>query len=164
MSKMGEKIAIPSGSYPVRYTSGETLMTFGKWFKQTRYTTFVGIGKVTKVRKGDKLDIVNINFGRIYARELLVYDNHARRQIYTLKRGQYTWVIGYMRKELDKETKEYKTIMLAYGFQAWYVPKTLDIKNEEYDLDSIEELTKDNETSMLTFLDEITGGNNNGDD
>lgn len=163
MSKMGDKIPIPSGSYPVRYTSGETLMTYGKWFKSNRFTTYMGLGVVTKVQKGDKLDIVKMNFGRRYAREILVYHNHARRQIYTLKRGQFAMVFGYMRIERDKETNEYHTIMLAYGFNAWYVPKTLDIKNEEYDLDTIEELTKDNETSMLNFLDEIMGETKNED-
>ena len=74
-------------------------------------------------------------------------------------------VFGYMRIERDKDTNEYRTIMLAYGFNAWYVPKSLDIKNEEYDLDTIEELTKDNETSVLNFLDEIMGETkNDGDD
>lgn len=154
---MKKKVFNSGAAELVKHTREETIMTFGPWFKNSSYIVIVGLGRVCKVEKGDKLDVVRMNFGRRYARPLLVYDNHARRQIYTLKRGQLAWVFGYMKVTQDTETKTVETTILAYGFQGWYVPKMLDIKNENYDLETIERLKEENETSMLTFLEDILG-------
>lgn len=116
-----------------------------------------GIGKVMRVFKGEKLDIIYMNFGRKYNRKIVVFHNHARRQVYTLKRGQLASIYGYFKTYV--EDKQTKAVLYALGFQAWFVPKTLDIK--EYNTDTLDELTKENETSMLNFLDEILGDDNN---
>ena len=112
---------------------------------------------MVSVQHGEILDKVEMNFG-YHKREILVYDNHARRQIYTLKRGHLAWFYG-ISKTILVEGKS-KKIFTARGFQAWYVPKMLDIKH--YDLDTITDLEKDQEESaqtLVNFIDDLLKGN-----
>lgn len=139
--------------------SNECLFILGTDLTNTKYKMCFGVGKVYGVEHGKDLDVVKLNFGAKFHRIIYVKDNRARRQIYTLKKGQYASFLGKIRMVKDNDT--FKTIMFASGFQAWYVPKMLDIKN--YDLDSIDEMEKENETSMLTFLDDIIKGDNDED-
>ena len=144
---------IPEISNFLTYLKNETIFVFGSPEDKTDRKQCIGLGRVCKVEKGDELDLVYMNFGRRFNRKILVKHNHARRQIYTLKKGELAWFKGEF-KVYNDEKGPY-TIFFAYGFQAWFVPKAMDIKH--YDLDTIEELEKENETSMINFLDEIIG-------
>lgn len=108
------------------YSQNESMMLFGKPENRQNRRMVVGIGIVCKVQKGDTMDIVKMNFGRHYSRTIYVQHNQARRQIYTLKRGQPAWFYGFM--QIYMEDGKPKASFFARGFQAWYVPKMLDIK------------------------------------
>ena len=116
----------------------ESIMLFG-WQKYNgkKYRLFYGIGVVCRVVKGDKQDLVHIRFGcfndaRI--RLVVVYRNHARRQLLTLKRGQVCQVFGFARYHTTDimlngvKTKGTKIALYAHGISGWYVPTMLDIK------------------------------------
>lgn len=167
-NKHGEEYNIPSLSNLLKCSKHEALVIFdspevlNEKQKTTPAKLCVGVGTVVKVQKGEKLDIVMMNFGRRYARKILVFHNHARRQVYTLKRGSVATFYGLIRIYRDSETTEWRVAMYAFGFQCWFLPKVMDIKT--YDTDMLEELTKENETSMLNFLDEIMELGDNKDD
>lgn len=143
---------IPDISGLMHCTLHETLFVFGCVEGNKDYRQCIGLGRVGKVLKGDDLDIVYMNFGRRYGRQIIVKHNHARRQIYTLKKGNLAWFYGYY-KVYKKKDGIRETVFFAKGFQGWYVPKALDIKN--YDLDSIEQIEKENEIDMTNFIDEL---------
>lgn len=140
----GEELPIPSARNLMKTLSGDSIFVFG--CDKDKFYTCVGIGTVVKIQKGDELDIVYMFFGK-KTRQIVVKHNHARRQIYSLKRGQLAWFYGTYKNYGNK------VHLYAKGFQAWYVPKAIDIKN--YDLDSIEEMEKTQETDMINFLDQF---------
>lgn len=140
----GQEAYIPNAKHIMKTLRGESIFVFG--CDKDKFYTCAGIGTVVKVEHGQELDMVTMYFGRV-SRSIVVKNNHARRQIYTLKKGQLAWFFG-MYKYYEGGKKIY---FYAKGFQAWYVPKALDIKN--YDLDSIDEMQ--NETSLLNFLDQF---------
>ena len=113
----------------------------------------LGIGIVKVIQKGEEFDLVGIDFGRGFTREIYVKLNHARRQIYTLKKGQLAWFYGYV-KFYELEGKK-KQSFYAKGFQGWYVPKNMDII--KINPDDIEKLTKENE-SKINFIDDLLEG------
>lgn len=117
------------------------------------YRMCLGIGRIQKVLKGEGLDIVYMRFGRRYARRIIVIDNHARRQVYTLKRGQMATFFGYFQVRKDDEGN-INTLFFSMNFQAWFVPKALDIKS--FNVEDIEELDKQEES--MTLIDEILEG------
>lgn len=154
-SKKNAEFNVPEINGLIKQTKDETLMLFGNWWKNPRYSVCVGLGRVTKVVKGEGVDLVSMCFGRRYPRRILVTDNHARRQIYTLKRGQLAWFYGLM-GILPNEEGKVKVVFYAYGFQAWFVPKALDIKT--YNTDDLERIEKEQEIDMLHFLDDVLKG------
>lgn len=155
----GKTFTVPSIADLPRITKNESLLFFGKdeKLKDKKYHLVLGIGRVVSVEHGENLDLVRMNFG-YHKREILVYDNHARRQIYTLKRGHLAWFYGISKTILvDGKSKK---IFLARGFQAWYVPKMLDIKH--YDLDTMTQMEKENEQTnqtLVNFIDDLLKGN-----
>lgn len=130
---------------------GEAFFILGA--NESGYITFLGLGKVCNVRKGERVDQVIIHFG-VKPRSMYVVDNHARRQLFLLKRGQYTFVVGTYAVKVEKG----KTIrqLFARGFMPWYVPKMLDIK--KYDTSEIEKLEDENDQDLTTFLDDLLQG------
>ena len=134
----------------VHFTKHETLMFLGSPKDKEEYTIVVGIGRVMAIEKGQEFDLVKMDFGRGYSREILTKNNHARRQIYTLKKGQYAWFYGMM-KYYTVEKKQ-KAFFYAKAFQGWYVPKNMDIM--KLDPQEIDKLTEENE-SKLNFIDEL---------
>ena len=114
----------------------------------------VGIGRVSFINHGEKMDIVGINFGRSYSRQIVVVHNQARRQVYSLKKTQLAWFYGFVK--IYNIDGQIRTQFFARGFQPWYVPKALDIKN--FNFDSVDQLEKENETSMLNFIDDLLKG------
>ena len=142
---------IPNIKNLVKCSKDETLFVFGSVTTNTKYRWCVGIGRVIKIQIGENFDLVTMNFGRTH-REIIVQNNHARRQIYTLKCGQLATYYGQFR--IIKEDGIFKTIHYAVGFNAWFVPRTMDIK--KVDKETFEELDNDNEKSLINLIDELT--------
>ena len=131
----------------------ESLLFMGAPKESNDKTFCVGVGIVKTIQKGEEFDLVGIDFGRGFAREIYVKNNHARRQIYTLKKGQLAWFYGYM-KVYTLEGKK-KVSMFAKGFQGWFVPRNMDII--KIDPNDIETMTEENE-SKINFIDELLKG------
>lgn len=131
----------------------ETLIFLGTPLEENDFTICFGIGLVKTIQKGEDFDLVGMDFGRGYSREIYVKNNHARRQIYTLKKGQYAWFYGLMKCYKEKGRK--KSCLYAKAFQGWYVPKNMDII--KVDPNEIEKLTEENE-SKINFIDNLLKG------
>lgn len=129
---------LPQFSGYMEHTNEESLMFFSYAKHNKRsYRLFYGIGVVYRVVKGEKIDMVYINFGifkSIKTRVVVTYDNHARRQLMTLKRGQVCQVYGlcrYYKTDCEINGEKKKGIRLglyAKAILGWYVPTMLDIK------------------------------------
>lgn len=155
-NKTKEFFDIPDLMNYVIYSKNETLFMFGSIEKETKEKKFcMGVGRVTHIEKGNEMDLVWINFGRKYSRKIIVISNQARRQIFTLKHGQLTWFYGYMKTWGDGVGKT-KMQLFAKGFQGWYVPKNLDIKN--YDLGCVEPMSDKDEQETKDFIENILNG------
>ena len=145
-------LLIPSFSGLVHNFKYEALFTFGSYEQYPMCQRCFGIGRVVRIEKGDKFDIVKITFGRNTSRQLIVISNHARRQILTLKRGQYCIFLGHYRLAKSPFNQGEKIWMFyAHMLQGMYVPKMVDIRNYDgADLDTVEK-----EESLLNFLDQF---------
>lgn len=143
---------VPDISKVLKGSKNESLIFFGKNEHEQRYCLVLGIGRVTSIKTGDKFDWVKINFGRHYARNIIVKNNHARRQIYTLKKGQLAWFYGFYSVYRNDKGKV-ESIMYALGFQGWFVPKMFDIKHIDTDLpQSIDEQEQKEMEQMIDDL------------
>lgn len=128
---------------------------------------FIGTGYVVKVSKGDEYDIVNIRFGLLTnkSRPIVVYDNHARRQIMLLKKGNRVWVsgTGIIRKiPVSDPRKPTLTFFLnwyfmGYDFNQSYVPTARDIKTlaSEGETEQVEELQTNNGEFYQGIIDDL---------
>ena len=146
---------------PIQNIHGETLMLFeSARYKGKTYRHFFGIGKVFRVVKGDHQDLVYIRFGALETfrpRLVIVYDNHARRQVLMLKRGNYVELFGlcrvftkhYVDKTTGEQKKTTKMGLYAIGFNAWYLPTMMDVRklptNEDIETPTDYEENKMNE-------------------
>lgn len=139
----------------VHYAPFETLFFLGAPKEKRHLVICLGVGIVKVIQKGDDCDLVGMDFGAGFYREIFVFSNHARRQIYTMKKGQYAWFYGMLRTYTDKEDGKIKTCLYAKAFQGWYVPKNFDIK--KIDPNELDKLTEENE-SKINFIDEILKG------
>ena len=150
--------------------AGETLMIYDncKW-NGKEYKPFYGIGVVYRVVKGEKQDLVYIRFGcfpNIKVRVMFCYENHARRQILTLKRGQVCQVWGicrYYQSDIwlnGVKTKGIKLGLFPKGINGWYTPTMMDIRkmpdNEDIQepTDKEVDLQKRFESILDEFLNE----------
>lgn len=142
------------------YLDGALIIILGKprirKLIDCEYRQIVGWGKVRRVHKGNDFDIVEIDFMDHYWRDVIVYDNHARRQINTLKQGQMCMMTGIM-KFVRTEKGGKVTRIFATMLQGQYVPKMIDIKKNPLEVadDLTQEEIKNAETDYLNFLDEI---------
>lgn len=137
----------------VKCIKEESLFVFGSIKEDKNYRYVLGVGYVGKIVIGDSFDVVYMSFGKCL-RQIIVYKNHARRQIYGLKKGQLATFYGIYRAVV--ENGKPKLVFYARGFNPWYVPKAMDIKKA--DKESFEELQVDDEKSMLNLIDELIGG------
>ena len=156
MSKVklkGRTFSVPNITRLVHYSQYETLFFLGPPKATKKYTICLGVGIVKVIQKGKDFDMVGMDFGRGFAREIYVKNNHARRQIATLKKGQYAWFYGTLRSYQDDG--QWNTSLFAKAFQGWYVPKVMDIIN--IDPNEVEELTEENE-SKIDFIDKLISG------
>lgn len=116
----------------------------------------MGVGTCTKIVKGNDFDLCYINFGRSYGREIIVRDNHARRQLLTLKRGHLTTFLGKFNIYTDKKG-QLRVIFYAVGFQDWYLPIAADFKQLKKDSNTTDffdsQLSLEEETDYSQFID-----------
>ena len=121
-------------NYKNKIIPNESIMFYGDVVQDKKaYKLFHGIGKVCRIVKGEKLDLVYIRFSTLagqFPRIVIVINNRARRQIATLKRGQVCQVYGMCKyTTFEYEGKQRIRLGLyAEGLLGWYVPTTLDIK------------------------------------
>lgn len=150
VSIRGHKFSIPNVVRLTHYAIHETLLFLGAPLEDNDFTICVGIGIVRKIEKGEDFDLIGIDFGTGHIRNVFVKNNHARRQIYTLKKGQYAWFYGLMKCYTLNGRR--KTSFYAKALQGWYVPKNMDII--KIDPNEIDKLTEENE-SKINFIDEL---------
>jgi len=160
--KKEEPYIAPTFSGTMEHLKDESLMLYSySMHNKKRYRLFYGIGKVYRVVRGDKQDLIYINFGgfREHKTRLVVaYDNHARRQTLTLKRGQIAQVYGVCRLFQQETTvngvkaKRIRLGLYAMGLLGWYVPTMLDIKKMPINED-LETPTEKEEEIQQTFED-----------
>ena len=161
------------GDYKVKHPTtlmdnmpNESIMFFGEVVQNKRaYRLFYGIGKVYRVVKGEKLDLVYVNFGITKERKprvVIAINNHARRQTLTLKRGQVCQVYG-MCRYAPYEYQGKKRIRLgiyAESILGWYVPTMMDIKKMPTNTDLV--APSDKEKDFMENYDEILDSFTNG--
>ena len=168
--KNEEPYIVPTINGTMEHTKDESLMLFSSSLHNNKkYRAFYGIGVVYRVVKGDKQDLIYINFGLFpthKTRVVVAYDNHARRQTLTLKRGQVCQVYGMCRYySTDVEingikSKGVRLGLYAKGIQGWYVPTMLDIRKMPTNEDLVaptekeEELGKTFEEVLDDFLND----------
>lgn len=126
---------------PVNQIKDECIMLFND---STNMKQFWAHGKVYKIERGENFDLVNVKCGfNARVREIIVTDNHARRQILTLKRGQYGTFYGQCRiyiVELENGKKVPKWHFFAYDIMGSYVPTMFDVKKREKNIETGEEV------------------------
>lgn len=149
---MDEEYIVPDIRNLVRCFRSETLFIFGIDSANTKYRWCLGVGRVCKIQQGESFDLLYLNFGRKYAREIIVQYNHARRQLLTLKKGQLATFYGKF-KLYKNEQGQTRTVFYAIGLQAWYVPKAMDIK--AIDTDAFDKIEKEQEKEMLEKIDKL---------
>ena len=120
MSKIiirNHKFALSDVSRITHNSIHESLIYLGAPREHKDMTFCLGVGIVKVIQKGEEFDMVGIDFGRGYSRQIIVKNNHARRQIYTLKKGQLAWFYGYMRSyRIEGKTQ---TTFFAKGTWTW---------------------------------------------
>ena len=146
----------------MEHLKDELLMLFGySWNNGKRYRLFYGVGIVYRIVKGDKYDFVLMNFGLFKGkklRKIVIFENHARRQLLTLKKGQMAQVVGICRYGvIDIELKGKPALgqkLFLYGkaLQGWYVPTMLDIRRLPINEDLVEPTEKE-EKEMEQYED-----------
>ena len=103
---------------------------------------FYAIGLVLKIQRGELFDVVTarFGFGVTKTRNIIVSHSRARRQILTLKRGQYAHFAGIAEVrwiQPEDETKgRYKSWQFfGWALQGWYVPTAFDVKKRDKDIE-----------------------------
>lgn len=143
---------VPDIGKLLKSSKNESLILFGKAEYEQRYCLCLGVGRVCSIKTGEKFDWVRINFGRKYSRNIVVKNNHARRQIYTLKKGQIAWFYGYYATYTNEQGK-LESVLYAIAFQGWFVPKMFDIRKIDTDLpQEISEQEQEEMQSLITDL------------
>ena len=148
----------------MEHTMNETLMLFSySWRNRKRYRLFYGVGTVYRVVKGEKQDLIYINFGVFPENQtklVVAYDNIARRQVLTLKKGQPCQVYGLCRyyttefeTEDGRKLKRVRLGLYAKGINGWYVPTMMDIKKMPTNEDVVDPSEKEEE--LLENFDDI---------
>lgn len=133
-----EDLIKPSFSGKMECIRNESIMLFSYGFINNKtYRLFYGIGIVYRVVKMEKQDLVYVNFGifrNVKTRCIVAYDNQARRQILTLKRGQVCQIYGLCRYYTSdamikgEKKKGLRLGLYAKGISGWYTPTMIDLK------------------------------------
>ena len=165
-----QTMVFPTESGTMEHLRDESLMLFSyAYHNKKRYRLFYGIGKVYRVVKGEKQDLIYINFGVFKekrTRLVVAFENHARRQIMTLKRGQVCQVYGVCRYFTTKinlrgvETKGVRLGLYAIAINGWYVPTMFDIRKMPTNTDLVAPSEKEQELQDMfeDVLDDFLNG------
>lgn len=169
-TKYPKKVKVPDIDTIVEHSQDEMIFLMGHTNEYGKmFRDFMGIGRVRAILKRDTYDLLFIKFGRTMpTRKVVVADNRARRQLLTLKRGDFATVVGFakaVRRKYttkDGEYHDYITYFFyAEGIQDWYVPSMVDIKRKKVALGEEEmsdiEISEKEDSSILDFLEEIKG-------
>lgn len=159
-----ESILVPTFTQDLEGVAGESILLFGKAKKGRKvYRLFYGLGVVYRVVKGERNDLIYINFGlfsNLNTRLVVAYDNIARRQVLTLKRGHVCQVWGvcsYYNTEFQtkdgEKRKRLRLGLFAKGIIDWYVPTMMDTRKMPTNED-IEQPT-DKEEALQEIFDDI---------
>ncbi len=165
-----DKTIAPTLIGKAEYPKGETLILFGyDMYNKKRFRPFYGVGVVCRVVKRERVDLIYVNFGMFsnhQTRVVVAYDNHSRRQVLTLKRGQVCQVYGICRTyrtecEVNGE-KRYgiRLGLYAKGILGWYVPTMMDIRKMPINEDLVNATDKEEELGNMfeDVLDQFLNG------
>lgn len=163
--KNPKEIDMPDINDMLTHPKGESLVVFGSIkYQNATYRQLYGIGVVFKIKHSEKFDCVYMKFGNPKElRKIIVIDNHARRQLITLKRSHIAHFYGYAKvchfERKDKSGNYTKWQLYALGFQDWYVPRSLEVKKTPRDETDIEDMSINEEQYLENFIDQfdITG-------
>lgn len=150
--KHPQKVYVPSNNNVPRIDSRNTIMEIrrnGKWID------YFVIGKVFKIYKNDKFDCAYINCGHgydDYKNNIKVYFTSldSRKQVYTLKVGQYAMFQLYRPVSTAIKTPKAFLVLWAMGI---YVPKIVDIRVSDLTENEIEDMKVEDVKEGMTFLD-----------
>lgn len=150
-TKHKKKILIPNNNAIPRMAYMKTMLEIKKTKK---WITYFAFGKVVKICKHDALDLVYVDFGLgpNKASQVFFYTVHARKQIYTLKVGQYAQ-FGLI-QTYDFAVRRSR-IYIALWAMGIYVPKSVDIRNTDISEDEFKEMTEEEYSQGATFLDQF---------
>ena len=99
---------------------------------------FRATARVLRISKGDNFDVMTVQLGLTKkSREIIVTNNHARRQLLTCKRGEFAEIFGECRIVARKNSAGYtykEWQLFAWAIQGWYVPKMFDVRKREEDI------------------------------
>lgn len=163
---MGRQETAFKTRYPVSTNSNETAMIMSGFHTLTQ---FFGPCKVWKIEKGDKFDIIQLQFGLDRKiRDVLVFNNHARRQLLMCKKGYWILAFGeikmYKRENPNNPKQNYRQWQyFAYALWSTGVPLMFDVRKHEKEVEEgIEknefvELNENREQYYDNIVNEIFG-------
>lgn len=146
-----------------------------------RVILFSGDMIVVKVVRGENFDIIygSFNIFPSKIREVIFANNHARKQLITVKRGQFVHIIGEGRvyhKEvefIDRKTKQKRKVntaywqLFSYNNSGYYVPRMFDIKEfkkeveDGQEIDYTEEMKQEEKEQFESMINDILDSNMN---
>lgn len=146
-------VKVPTASRVVKVGLGESLILFPT-FEDKRY--FIGWGMIKKISKGEKFDLLYIDFG-IGVSKCFVKSLNARKQISICKKNQYVEVYGlaiYQNSKKNEIDIVDKRVMNVLFLDPKYVPLMVDIKRDEKEFE--EQIEKMNEEDIQDGNDFLT--------
>lgn len=159
-----KRVRIPKIDGVMENFTNESLMLFGSTeFNHHTFRQFYGIGAIMCIKHFERFDKVFVKFGvSAYTRCLLVFETNARRQILTLKKGQYAQFYGVLRfiqnEDLSYCKSVYRLMMCCVAMNGWFVPPLLEIKKKKmtYQAENDARMVNDApEESCIDFIDEL---------
>ena len=131
---------------PVYAKFGESLEFIGG-HHNGRATHFKGMFLPIIIEHGEEFDILRGKFGLTQVqRDIIVRHNHARRQLLTVKIGQWCEVFGEARLYRKEVTLPDGKVqhplywgLFAMAINGWYVPRMFDVKKREEEIANGEE-------------------------
>lgn len=138
-------IRVPTASRILKCGLGESLLLFPA-FENKKY--FIGWGLIKKISKGEKFDMLYIDFG-IGVCKCFVKNLNARKQMTLCKMNQYVEVYGLAIYQNSKENNIEivdKRVMNVLFLDPKYVPLMVDIRRDSKEFE--EELKDMNEEDL----------------
>lgn len=154
--------------FPVSTNSNETALLMSGIHSLTQ---FFGPCKVWSIERGDKFDVIQLQFGLDrQIRDVLVFNNHARRQLLMCKKGYWIIAFGeakmYLRENSKNPKRKFRQWQyFAYALWSTGVPLMFDVKKQAKDIeqgierDETVELTEKKEEFYTNLVNEIFGEN-----